>query len=451
MKLIKYKLLTLFLLICINGLAQQINLNGIITIHNSGYNNNGNIQYFQNAQVSADFTSPTTSDSNGNFILTFVGIDRGTSVDVQVEKANWEVVNKRDLQDVVVGRRTPLKIFLAKRGVLAQAQAELYQVSIKALTQRHDKLIRELRQEGAASQQVMADLEQKLNTTINNRFEAEELLNKQLAATQKRLPQFAKELASTNLDFASEMYRTAYEFFKKGEIEKAIETLDEAVLDKQAAEAVESLDTLKAELQVLDSARVMEQSSLDRHIESILLKAKSHTDQNQYAMAIEEYKQALATLAEVKDTNQLRFARIYMDLSHIYQQTNNTNKELEYGLQHLEIVEQLPAPTDTDLTKLYQRISRLYIAKNNLEQGVFYQQKTLDKLKERNNAQQPDMVAQQLILADLLEQYGQELQQQEQYEQALTIYQRLYEWRPKDKTIKRTIKQLKKNLKNYNP
>ena len=117
--------------------AQQIELKGQVSIHNSKYNT-GSVQYVSDAYVSAPLTKPSNSDSQGRFQLGFVGLDPGTSITLDVEKSGLEVVNRYDLQDVVIGRKTPLRVFVTNKGNLANAQTELYNVSRKALFAKKD-------------------------------------------------------------------------------------------------------------------------------------------------------------------------------------------------------------------------------------------------------------------------------------------------------------------------
>ena len=94
-------LLSIGMLVVYSSTAQQITLTGQVSIHNSKYNS-GKIEYVKNAYASAPFTKPGSTDDNGIFQLEFVGLDGGTSVKVEVEKAGLEVVNERDLRDVIV-------------------------------------------------------------------------------------------------------------------------------------------------------------------------------------------------------------------------------------------------------------------------------------------------------------------------------------------------------------
>ncbi len=279
--------------------AQQIQLTGQVSIHNSQYET-GAIAYVKDAFVNAPFGGSVNTDNEGKFELTFIGIASGTSVSVKVKKSGLEIVNKRELMDVVVGRRLPLRIFLAPIGQLAKAQTELYNVSLEALTKRHRTTIAKLRADEAIRNQTIAELENKLNQEIADRFQAEDLLNRQLQRTKQRLPEFAKELARVNLDFASEMYQQAYEYFKAGEIEKAIETLDEAILDKQAEEAVKNIDHFKEDLKNLDTARIYQQQEILQLLSNYHLQAKAFFQEGQPAAAVDTLLKAMEIGATIQ-------------------------------------------------------------------------------------------------------------------------------------------------------
>lgn len=318
--------------------AQQINLNGLVSIHNSKYET-GEIQYVPNAFVSADFTTSTNTDGNGKFSLVFSGIPSGTDVSVKVKKADWEIVNKKTLQEVVVGRLTPIRIFLAKKGKINQARVELYNVSLDALTARRDRLIAQLRRDDAESQEVIKELEQKLNRTISNRFEAEELLNKQLAATKQRLPEFSLKLAKVNLDFASEMYRTAYEHFKKGEIEEAIEAIDEAVLDKEAEDAKIKLWQARKDISNLDTALVANKEQLRELIKSYYLLARSLQEQAQNQEAVNILSYAVELLPKITVGESYNKVICYQKAAQLNQEAKDLAKAYYYFMRAIQEAE----------------------------------------------------------------------------------------------------------------
>lgn len=311
--------------------AQEITLKGQVSIHNSKYET-GTIEYVQDAYVKATFAGVVDTDVKGNFSLIFSGIEEGTSVEVDVEKIGLEVVNKKDLQEVVIGRLTPIKIYLAPKGQIAKARVELYNVSIRTLTQRHDRLIASLKKDDAESKNVIKDLEKKLNVVISNRFEAEELLNKQLEATRRRLPEFTQKLSKVNLDFASEMYRTAYEYFKAGEIEKAIEAIDEAVLDKQVEDILKTLPQLREDIKNLDTASTTYKLQIHKLVASYYLQAQSLDKKAQTKVAIDTLYTTIPLLLKVtKGKNYIDL--IYYNKAALYfQQLGLVEKEF-YCLQ----------------------------------------------------------------------------------------------------------------------
>ena len=95
----KMRQFVLVILIFFSGTAygQEISLVGQVSIHNSLYNT-GQIEFVSNVYVIAPFTNPDDTDELGRFTLSFVGLERGTQIELSVEKAGYEVVNAYDLQ-----------------------------------------------------------------------------------------------------------------------------------------------------------------------------------------------------------------------------------------------------------------------------------------------------------------------------------------------------------------
>jgi tetratricopeptide (TPR) repeat protein len=204
--------------------AQQITLTGQVSIHNSRHHT-GKIEYVKEATVSSPFTETIETDNEGKFTLKFNDTIAGKTIRIKIEKAGYEVVNKEDLLGTVIERKVPLRVYLAPIGNIEQVEAELNHINLQSLTDRYNRMIAGLRQEGEERQAAISELEQQLKRPISNHIEAEELLTKHIQSLKSRLPEVTKELASLNLDFASEKHLLMYEFFKSGETEKTIEML----------------------------------------------------------------------------------------------------------------------------------------------------------------------------------------------------------------------------------
>jgi tetratricopeptide (TPR) repeat protein len=331
------------------AIAQQITLTGQVSTHNSRYRT-GQIEYIKDAYATAPFAAPGSTNATGIFRLVFVNVDGGASVKVDVEKIGMEIVNKRDLLDVVIGRKGTLKVFLAPKGYLAKAQAELFEVNMKVLTARHEALIADLRRGGAAREAVLADLRQNLEHEFNNWYEAEQLLDKKLKAVKERLPETVKQLTAMNLDFASELYIAAYRLYEQGQAEKAIALLDASRLDKDAAEAGANLDMIDNDLEQYQSAREQAQERVRQIVRSYQLKSEAYTLLFKYRQAAEVYAKAIALLEKTKKgVEDMELAGAYQDFGRIYRHLGAYEKSRSYYQKNLDICEGLLDPDAPEL------------------------------------------------------------------------------------------------------
>lgn len=270
--------------------AQHIQLSGICYLHNSGYRS-GKITVVPGVAVTAAYTKATISGDKGDFHLTFVGQAVGTPVMLDLQKIGFELVNPRDVQPATLGRIAPIKVFLAPVGQVDRERAKLYGVSLQALTSKKDSTVARLRRGGETTKAAIAELEANLHRQFRDHFEAEDFLNQQFEATKARLPEFALELARTNLDFASELYRKAYAHFEKGQIDSAIVVLDEAILNEEADRAIALLDSIDLWTALLDSAAAREQRRIAELIRTWDIKALALAEQGQLSEALALYQQ----------------------------------------------------------------------------------------------------------------------------------------------------------------
>lgn len=238
--------------------AQQIQLRGQVSIHNSKHIT-GEINYVKGAEISALSAKPKESDQNGNFTLTFIDMPLGTPIKIRVKKYGFSVVNEPDLERVIVGQKNLLRISMIdekQSEKLAEEQIKLYNINIDALTRKKNDLINRMR---SNDKRALEELEIYLGHPINDRFEAEKELIERIESIQRRLPEFTERLVQTNLDFASGLYIKAYDFTMNGDIESAILVLDGSVLKDTYNKAIKSL-TKGKELQ--ERGERMEENSI---------------------------------------------------------------------------------------------------------------------------------------------------------------------------------------------
>ena len=393
--------------------AQQITLEGRVSIHNSEYHT-GKIEYVEGAIVSAPNTTTETTNRKGIFKLEFAAVDGGNSVTAQVEKAGLEVANPDALQGVAIGRESPLLIFLAEKGQLGQAQTELLNSSLQALKARHQALTASLRKEGVESRAALLELQKQLNREIPSRFEGEQLLNEQLEELANRLPERTEKLARINLDFASATYRQAYELYKQGEMDQAIAALEEATLEKKADAALASLQEWARKGKSKQAAK--EKENLQQVVDSYQLKAQAYFLLFHYRDALSLHQKAASLLekAGVEESMQLAEAQAAVALNYLL--LGEDRNALHYQQKNIEIKEQLLGADDPEMASSCNLLAAIYRNLEEYPMALEAQQKVVAIAEQALAPGHPDIAPTYASLAGIyrnMEEYGMALEAQQ--------------------------------------
>ena len=282
----------LFLLFTISLLtlsAQQSEIKGVISIHNSEYET-GKRQYVPNAQVEDEFekAQATTTLDDGNFKLTFVQVDEKTSVHLIVKKEGLQVVNIDGL-NAVTGQRNLVRLSMAKPERIAEYRRELYKIG---KTEADKALAIQLKKKGDALNILKKD-------AAKNAAQIQQLQKEynDVQSYAKNIEAQAQDLARRfviiNLDDESDTYRHAFQLFTEGAIEKAIQVLDSLNLSKRLAdntEIVEKSDKIIAETQTKKQIAI---EQIHNDISNSLLKARLHRAGFQFKEAAASYSLAI--------------------------------------------------------------------------------------------------------------------------------------------------------------
>jgi preprotein translocase subunit SecA/nephrocystin-3 len=277
---------------------------------------------------------------------------------------------------VVLGRKFPLRIYVAEKGKLAQAQTELYQISKEALFARRDALIARLRGEKAQSEAAVAELQKRFGQELSDRFAAEDLLRKKMEEQEKQLPKFAMELAKKNLDNASQLYIQAYELFQQGEIGKVIALLDEEKLQASYAQVKEARARIEEEKALLADREEQARRQVLQVIESYSLKADALELEFRYGEMAEQYRQIL-TIHEESGLP-LKERAVWHDKRGVVLRKNGkyASALVDYK-QALELWQQVLVSKDTLIANSYANIGLMYTYLADYEQALTYQGKAL--------------------------------------------------------------------------
>ena len=233
----KRGLFSVILVLAISRLvAQSIPLTGTVAIQNSQYET-GKRQYVKGASIRASFAKATITDKQGQFALEFAGVKAGTPVRLSVSHTSLTVVNRREMDQVIVGRKDPLEVVMADPDKLADAQMRFYNIATTSISKSYTVRMDSLRSEQRTLKERLAALEAEFGTKVAGMNEAIELLTKQRDQALSKAHELANEFATVDLDGASTLYIQAYQLFERGEIDSVLIVLNEERLQEEYKKA----------------------------------------------------------------------------------------------------------------------------------------------------------------------------------------------------------------------
>ena len=292
------------------GFSQNRALRGMIKLQNSGS------QPLADVSVSAFGANTVYSNPRGMFELIFAQKGPGASVSLIIEKEGFELINEREVENCVL-RANPddiLFVVMAKRGERDKQALRYYDIIISN-TQANFR--RELQ-----------GIQSKLNNLAEDDAERKNLreeiriLQEEKESLLRRAEELAKQLATLDLDRASDLAKKSYEKFEAGDIKGAITILDERILKEILDETIEERERLDKQLLQVDSA-------LDQGIRNFIVKARFHGLAREFDEALRTYE--IAVQADTtNEQNILEVARFCAGL-------NWQKRAIDYYLKGLSL------------------------------------------------------------------------------------------------------------------
>jgi len=280
---------------------EDIPLPGLVVEQNSKFNT-GKVNYLENAQIQSVGANPQFSDSNGKFTLIFTDKLFGETVIVYAKKNGYELVNGEELKaTAVIGRKTPLKIVFCKQGQLLENQTTYYNIATDAAIASYEKQIAILEGEGEEKDQLIKQLETQFNQKITNKYQANQLLKKQLETTKQQAVELANRWVTTNLDDQSETYQRAFRAFLAKDIDKALMILDSVDLAQRLEDiTIENKKDSALIQEKLVSIQVrLRQIKID--IDPYLFKARLYAHKHDFSEPIKLYENILPEVRQLAE------------------------------------------------------------------------------------------------------------------------------------------------------
>lgn len=218
-------LISLVLLIGFNLSAQNIFFRGVIYEHNSK-TNTGKLKPIQNAQVIIPYSIPTTTDNSGKFKTETDGYKNGQSTKINIKKIGYEVVNSKELDNVIAGSLDEVKVYMAPQNLLYEAQLKYYNLAKKSVENSYDSKMNKLLADLNKNKILFKDNKESFNNYLKSFTERSEQLENERNNALKNAQDLSKKIAEINLDFANNLFKQAIQFFIKGDIENCLALLN---------------------------------------------------------------------------------------------------------------------------------------------------------------------------------------------------------------------------------
>ena len=237
-----YFFLCLHLVFTSAAYSQNNKVRGIVKLQSSGS------QTLEGVKISSFGATTVYSNSDGQFELLFQRKVEGDEFSLEIKKEGYELINDKDLETEVI-RKDPddlVVVVMAKAGDRNKQALLYYDIIVEKADQKYDRDIAEIKEElgklGEGDEERRILLQQIAT------------LQEEKEAAIQRAEDLAKQLASIDLDIASDLAKEAYEKFDEGDIEGAIAVLDDDKLEQSAKAALEERAKAQQLLVKADSA-----------------------------------------------------------------------------------------------------------------------------------------------------------------------------------------------------
>jgi Tfp pilus assembly protein PilF len=269
-------------------------------------------------------------------MLNIKGVEPNTQTQITVitygEYADYVVVNKKELQDITLGRLTPVSVYICKKGELEQRQAEMIGINMKKLEERLEKDKKRLQNE-------LEDLKSK-NDYLNFRYsqikDSLDIISKRIDNAFERIKEYDQTMTLENLDDRDENYVKAYNCFSRGEFDRVFHYLPEYELDLKYQKVLQLQTDAQKKIEL---AKILNESaqadveysknSLNELLKEWLLLARTYNMKNDYEKTMMYYEKIIN--ADTLNMDIMKEYALYL------KKISKFSKAEEYFMRCLEI------------------------------------------------------------------------------------------------------------------
>jgi tetratricopeptide (TPR) repeat protein len=293
---------------------QDIVMRGLVVLQNSK-TLTGKVTYLPDVNIRSLKTTPTMSDSRGQFKLVFANVNYGAKTELTARKTGMMVVNQEILKEAaIVGRADTLKVVMCDETKFEDNKQRFYSISTENLQRELARRVNKLQRANAVEKrQLMDSLQTEMNFKLTSAEDAIAQLENRSKSLEVQLEKISHDFASVNLDDASETYRLAYKAFTEGDVKRSLDILNAIDFKKRLQENVVQISRRDSLVVTMQRQNDTSRTQISQDIQSCLLMANNHRILFQHREAQDWYETAI----RFSDTTNLSLLNDYT--SYLYE------------------------------------------------------------------------------------------------------------------------------------
>ena len=167
-----------------------------------------------------------------------------------------EIVNEKELNDVVVGKQNDIIVYMAPEGKLYEEKLKYYNLAKKSIELSHDEKMNNLLLEFKKKQTEYSNDNLSLLKYNEEYAKQVDKLDNEMRDALRSAKSLSKRVAEINLDFANNLLKRAVQLYKRGEIDSCLNFLNSSAFDKEQQRSIKKLEKMKEA--VSDEGRILD-------------------------------------------------------------------------------------------------------------------------------------------------------------------------------------------------
>lgn len=359
------------------SLSAQTTQKGRVLLQNSSG------QPLAGVQISARGASPTLTNEDGSFQLTFNHASPGDLISMhEIYKKGYAIVNESILETWILSTNKEFTVIMCPEEQLQENREKFYRLGLSNYEQKYETTIQELELQRNANQLSAQDYETRISEA-----------NSELEAAVTNLEKYSNRLASVNLDEMDTSEKEAFSLLRQGKIDESIAFYEKRQLEKEIEQIIPSLQRYSDILQFAGGNKNLQKAGTI--LESISIASPNFSNQYIYAAYLKSHLSFNSAIEEMLSAlnlagNEIEKAKAMRELGELYMYMHEFENSESYQKQSMEIYERLAKDVSPsyylNMAENMNYLGNLYYTRNEIDEGIKILEEGLSVIELSNDS-----------------------------------------------------------------